>query len=155
MLAELFLSMPLNLRTLASYIAEVESRSGISFHDAQIALARLQIGSGYGKDLQNSKDKKEVTITLAVPTTEAFVVTDKTEGEPNSSSTSVNKKKSKTVTVRLAFFLVNCSLMHFRLLFPRPKKLLWTPFVPSNKLLVKLGTRKALLELVTTKLAIT
>ncbi|KAF5376461.1 hypothetical protein D9615_008601 [Tricholomella constricta] len=57
---------------MASFINKMEKNSGVTFHEAQVALARQWIG----QDPDNTQT--EVTLTLPAPTTEGLVISDKT-----------------------------------------------------------------------------
>ncbi|KAF8057468.1 hypothetical protein FPV67DRAFT_564190 [Lyophyllum atratum] len=57
---------------LASFINKMEENSGVTFHQAQVALARQWIG----QDPESAQ--KEVTLTIPTATTEGLVVSDKT-----------------------------------------------------------------------------
>lgn len=57
---------------MASYISKIEQNSGVTFHEAQVALARQWIG----QDPQSTQ--KEVTLTLPSVTGEGIVVSGKT-----------------------------------------------------------------------------
>ncbi|KAG6839474.1 hypothetical protein C0991_002258 [Blastosporella zonata] len=57
---------------MASFISKMEENSGVSFHQAQIALARQWIGQ------DPSSTQTEVTLTIPEATTEGLVVSDKT-----------------------------------------------------------------------------
>ncbi|KAK0243927.1 phospholipase D [Armillaria nabsnona] len=63
----------------AGYIAKMEEISGVKFHEAQVALARVWIGD-VSEGIQ-----KEVTIALPKATTDGLVVTDKSEKKKDDS----------------------------------------------------------------------
>ena len=63
-----------NLRT-ASFIDQMEKNSGVKFNQARVALARQWIGDMSGPDT----GPKEVVIKVLEPTTEAIVISDKTQ----------------------------------------------------------------------------
>ena len=56
----------------ASLIKQMEKNSGVSFYEAEVALARQWIGRG------SNADQKTVTLTVPSPTTEGIVVSHKT-----------------------------------------------------------------------------
>lgn len=56
----------------ATYIQEIERKSGVKYLEAQVALAKQWIGN------DSNGDQKEVTLNIPVETTESLVQTDKT-----------------------------------------------------------------------------
>ncbi|KAG5641745.1 hypothetical protein DXG03_004298 [Asterophora parasitica] len=56
---------------MASFISKMEKKSGVTFHEAQVALSRQWIG-------HEPESTQEVTLTIPGPTTEGIVVSDKT-----------------------------------------------------------------------------
>ncbi|GLB42616.1 putative phospholipase d [Lyophyllum shimeji] len=57
---------------MASFISQMQDNSHVTFHEAQVALARQWIGQ------DPTTSQKEVTLALPEPTTEGLVVTEKT-----------------------------------------------------------------------------